>query len=130
MSRARGRHTRNWTKQVVHVSDPHITSAASLVLLQKHYFSLDKSAYSEWRMRQIRRKWMKEKMKCPDSEGGLTCELCGKKGLLPKTKNPEQLATLDHIKEIGKGGKWNDPSNFQVACANCNSEKNKSLYRT
>lgn len=53
-----------------------------------------------------------------------------KKGLLPKTKNPEKLATLDHIKEIGKGGKWNDPSNFQVACANCNARKNKSLHRT
>lgn len=127
MTRSRGRQMTAWLVQVVHIADPHVTSAANLVLLQKQYFALDMSIYSDWRMCHIRRKWMKIQMKTPDAKGGLTCAICGKQGLRPESQDQHNLATLDHILEIGKGGSWNDPTNFQVACRKCNAQKNNVL---
>lgn len=127
MTRSRGRQTRMWLVQVVHIADPHVTSAANLVLLQKQYFALDKSIYSDWRMAHIRRKWMKKQMKSPDAKGGLTCAICGKQGLNPTSEIHQEQATLDHITNISDGGSWSDSNNFQVACHRCNSDKNKTL---
>lgn len=127
MTRSRGRNTQAWLAQVVHIEEPHVTSAANLVLLAKQYFAQDKSIYSDWRMCHIRKKWMKLQLKTPDALGGLTCAICGKQGLTPNNEDPKMLATLDHIVEIGLGGKWNDPSNFQVACRQCNAYKNVKL---
>ncbi len=67
---------------------------------------------------------MKRKMKTPDELGGLTCAICGRKGLLPRNTTLKNLATLDHITDIELGGSWRDPSNFQVACKDCNHRKN------
>ncbi len=127
MTRSRGRMTQAWLAQVVHIEEPHVTSAANLVLLSKQYFAADKSIYSDWRMCHIRKKWMRQQMKTPDALGGLTCAICGKQGLKPSGSDLQNFATLDHIVEITKGGKWNDPSNFQVACRQCNSYKNVKL---
>ncbi len=112
--------------QVVHVTNPDVASAANLTLLSQHYFALDKSIYTDWRMAHVRRKWMKQQMETPDELGGLTCAICGRKGLKPWT-TPK--ATLDHIVNIGHGGAWNDPSNFQVACEKCNNDKNSKLQK-
>jgi 5-methylcytosine-specific restriction endonuclease McrA len=132
MTRSKGRASQGWLVQAVHVDEPDITSAAHLALLAKHYFSLDRSIYTDWRMAHIRRKWMKQQLKHPDELGGLTCAICGKKGLKPY-KQPDvptnDMATLDHIIEIGRGGSWNDPTNFQVACVHCNSTKNSMLQK-
>lgn len=122
--RANGRKYRQWLIQVVHISDPPVNSPAALVLLAKMYFKLDKSIYSESRMTRIRKKWMKKQMKTPDEKGGLTCVLCGKKGLLPDTNNKNNLATVDHIIELKCNGPWADPTNFQVACYHCNTNRN------
>lgn len=126
MTRSQGKNgSTRWVIQAVHIGDPDITSGASLALLAKKYYTLDRSIYSEWRMTRIRRKWMKKLMKTPDEEGGLTCAICGRKGLKPdERQDRNKQATLDHIHEIGKGGSWNDPINFQVACYPCNSYKN------
>lgn len=110
--------------QVVHITEPDITSAAALALLAKKYVSLDKSIYTEFRMHRIRNKWMKRLMLAPDEQGGLTCAICGKKGLRPNESDPHKKATLDHITEISVGGDWRNPSNFQVLCKDCNSLKN------
>jgi 5-methylcytosine-specific restriction endonuclease McrA len=109
--------------QVVHVAEPDITSAASLALLAKHYCSLDKSIYTEYRMYKIRRRWMNLQMQTPDEEGGLTCAICGRKGLNPWAKDVNMRAVLDHIQEIALNGPWNDPANFQVTCDRCNNQK-------
>jgi 5-methylcytosine-specific restriction endonuclease McrA len=126
MTRSRGRATKRWLTQVVHIQNMDIPSAANLVLLSKEYFSADKSIYSDWRMCHIRKKWMKQQMKTPDALGGLTCAICGKQGLKPGVTDVTQLATLDHIVEISHGGVWNDPSNFQVACHGCNAKKSET----
>jgi 5-methylcytosine-specific restriction endonuclease McrA len=122
--RAAGRRDRQWVIQVVHISDPPLDSPAALALLAKMYFALDRTIYSEARMTKIRRKWMKKQMKTPDEMGGLTCVLCGKKGLLPNSKSKKKLATLDHIIELKCNGPWADPNNFQVACYHCNTHRN------
>lgn len=118
-----------WVVQVVHISDPPVTSPASLALLAKKYYSLDRSIYSEFRMTRLRNKWMKLQMKTPDAKGGLTCAICGKQGLKHRNAPKDNMATLDHIVEIVRGGQWNDPHNFQVACYKCNALKNVLLQR-
>jgi len=73
---------------------------------------------------------MKLQMKTPDSEGGLTCALCGKKGLKYRgAKRRREQATLDHIVEIVNGGCWHDPNNFQVVCYACNANKNHLMQK-
>ncbi len=129
MTRSQGRASLTWLVQVVNIAEPDITSAANLALLAQHYFSLDKSIYTDWRMAHVRRKWMKQQLKTPDELGGLTCAICGKKGLHPDRKKGTGLATLDHIVDIGRGGEWNNPSNFQVACDRCNNNKNSRLQK-
>jgi len=125
MTRSQGKKSKSWVVQVVHVEEPHIRSAAALVLLAKKYFVLDKSIYTERRMHRLRNKWMRLQLKTNrDEAGGLTCNICGRKGLNPFTKYEKQLAVLDHIVEIGRNGSWYDPNNFQVACYCCNDRKN------
>jgi len=72
------------------------------------------------------KKQMRENL---DEKGGLTCAICGRKGLKPFKTDKRNQATLDHIVEIVKGGKWNDYTNFQVACGECNARKNNNLQR-
>ena len=115
--------------QKVFSKEPPLTSPASLALLHKKYFDLDRNIYSHSRMSSLRKRWFKLQMKSPDDRGGLTCAICGRKGLLPDAPNLNHRATLDHIFEIGLGGEWNDPANFQVACRRCNCFKNKKLQQ-
>ena len=129
MSRFEAWKSRHWVVQAVHVSDPPITSAAALVLLAKKYFGEDKSIYTNFRMMKVRRKWIKQLMLNPDEEGGLTCSICGKKGLLPQSSNKRKVATIDHIIDISEGGSWNDPNNFRIACSRCNGYKNDQKMR-
>lgn len=114
---------RRWTSQIVYVQNPQVSSPAALVLLSRMYSAVDKSFYTTARMHRIRTRWMKSLMKSPDEKGGLTCAICGKKGLLPFTSNSGKLATLDHIVSISNGGSWYDTNNFQVACRRCNNGK-------
>jgi len=130
MTRSQGRRNRAWAVQVVHIADPDITTAAALALLAKKYCAEDKSIYTEYRMHRIRNRWMKEQLKVARDElGGLTCAICGKKGLNPWTSDIDNRAVLDHIIEITAGGSWSNPSNFQVACDFCNSIKNDNLQK-
>ena len=129
MTRSKGRRSRDWAVQVCHIQDPPVNSAAQLCLLSKHYFSLDKSIYTEFRMHKIRNKWMRLQMKTPDACGGLTCANCKQQGLSPWTEDVSKRAVLDHIVEIGIGGDWRDPNNFQVLCDRCNGKKNDELQR-
>lgn len=130
MTRSQGKKLKSWVIQVVHVKEPHIRSAAALVLLAKKYFVLDKSIYTERRMHRLRNRWMRLQLKTSrDEEGGLTCAICGRKGLNPFSRIEKQLAVLDHIVEICQNGSWHDPSNFQVSCYRCNDRKNDQLQK-
>lgn len=127
MTRSKGKRSRHWAIQVVHIEDPPITSPAHLVLLAKQYCAQDKGIYTEFRMHKIRHKWMKLQMKTPDALGGLTCAKCKREGLKPWTKDIKERAVLDHVHEISLGGAWNDPQNFQVLCDRCNTRKNDRI---
>lgn len=127
--RAAGRASKRWTKQTVTVANPHIQSPAHLVLLARHYLSLDRSIYTEFRMNKVRNRWMKEQMKQIDPKGGLTCAICGKQGLKPHTADEKIRATLDHIVQLKDDGAWNNPTNFRVACFRCNTRRDQLQYR-
>lgn len=129
MTRSKGKQARYWAIQVCHIQDPPANSAANLCMMAKHYVSLDKSIYTEFRMHKIRNKWMKLQMKTPDEMGGLTCAHCGRKGLQPFNAPIEDRAVLDHKIEIASGGNWRDPSNFQVLCDRCNGKKNDTFQK-
>jgi 5-methylcytosine-specific restriction endonuclease McrA len=124
--RAEGRISRRWARQTVLTEDPPVSSPAAMVLLVRKYFLLDKTIFSERRMLHIRTRWMKEQVKSSRilfHSSKLRCKICGRGGLDPFTQDKNKLATLDHIVELDKGGSWNDPSNFQVACYRCNGRK-------
>ena len=125
MTRSQGKAYRHWVVQKVHTYDPDISSSAALVLLAKKCFQLDKDIYTDTRMQRIREKWIKKLMKTPDEAGGLTCAICGRKGLRLDADNRFQIATLDHIINVSEGGPWNDVNNFRVACYSCNSKRNE-----
>lgn len=124
IGRASGSFMRRWCKQTVLITDPPVDSPAAMVLLSRFYSSLDPTIFRESRMSRLRTRWMHEQMKTPDSKGGLTCAICGRKGLNPFTKNKHKLATLDHIHELKRGGAWYDTANFRVACSQCNNARN------
>lgn len=122
--RAQNKRYEMWRNQQVLITDPPITSPAALVLLAKLYRTKDHTIFTESRMTRIRNAWMKRQMKTPDSKGGLTCGICGRQGLNPKTRDKNKLATLDHIVELKSDGPWKDPNNFRVACYRCNCQRN------
>lgn len=130
MTRSKGKQSRSWAVQVVHIQDPPSTSPAQLVLLAKQYSAQDKSIYTEFRMHRARNKWMKKQMREHlDEANGLTCVHCGQKGLQPWTEDVSKRAVLDHVVEICLGGDWRDPENFQVLCDRCNGQKNDRLQK-
>ena len=129
MTRSEGKQSRFWTLQGVYVQNPPISSPAHLVLLTKKYWNADHTIYSNCRMQKIRNEWMRLQMQTPDALGGLTCKICGREGLNPWAKNIKKKAVLDHIHEIGCGGAWDDPANFQVLCERCNNTKDKLRQR-
>jgi len=130
MTRSKGKQSRSWAVQVVHIKDPPINSAAHLCLLAKKYFTADKSIYTEFRMHKLRNKWMKIQMREHlDERGGLTCTDCKRMGLNPWTADDNMRAVLDHKTEIASNGKWNDSENFQVLCDRCNRQKNDRFQK-
>jgi 5-methylcytosine-specific restriction endonuclease McrA len=123
MTRADASKYDKWRGQSILIEEPPITSPAALVFLTRKMFTMDKSIFSNFRMLRLRDKWMLEQQQKSENNGELTCAICGRKGLNPFISNKNILATLDHIVSIGKGGSWNDTSNFQVACYQCNMKK-------
>jgi hypothetical protein len=102
----------------VHSHDP-----ANLVLLSREFQNQDDSRYTDLKMLTIRHAWMRQQEEV-HGKRELTCYICGKKHLNPWSKSKKRLATLDHVEPIAKSPhRWNDPTNFQVACFMCNSVK-------
>lgn len=99
-------------------SDP-----AGLILLNREYQKRDTTRYTDIKMLELRHKWMYEQ-ELIYGKDNLVCVLCGKQHLSPWTRNKNDLATLDHIIPIARAHhRWNDPTNFQIACRRCNGNK-------
>ena len=102
----------------VMVKDPHIQSQAALVLLCDKY---TEESISQWL--KFKDEYIKEYLKEHDK---LECAYCGRDDLVIENEGRRQhanLATLDHIHPLSKGGSKYDPENIAIACYKCNQEK-------
>jgi len=111
--------------------NPHIKSYAALILLNNKLMSQDESFIND-----DFRKWLEFREvylnKQLSIHKTLNCSYCNKpnleiggktpKDLLDNNKNPN-LATIDHIIPLCKGGDKYDEQNICVCCKNCNKEK-------
>ena len=109
--------------------DPHVKSLASAILLKMHYLFLDdtRDNYNVW-LKFREHYLISQKL----TKGDLVCHYCGKVHLEiggrrpedngPNNKNPN-LATIDHVVPLSKGGNKYDESNLVVACKKCNKKK-------
>jgi 5-methylcytosine-specific restriction endonuclease McrA len=99
------------------VNEPHTQSLAALVLLTKKLAPKPLN-YKVW----LRyRKWFfRQHLK---THKKLICYYCGKGPLKKQSDFTEDLATLDHVKPLSKGGERFHSSNLVVACFRCNSRK-------
>jgi 5-methylcytosine-specific restriction endonuclease McrA len=99
------------------VASPHPQSLAALVLLTKK-LAPRPIGYREW----LRyRKWyIREYVRRHKT---LECFYCGKGPLKRQSDSNDDLATLDHVKPLSKGGERFHSSNLVIACYRCNSRK-------
>jgi len=99
--------------------DPHPQSLGALVLLSRHY------------SKQQLFKWLSFRDKLLD-ERELKCVYCGRDDLVKDQpehlrKQLPNLATIDHVKPVSKGGKRYDKDNCVVSCRKCNAKKADKL---
>ena len=106
-------------RQVVTVAEPHVTSMAALVLLGREF---RKAEMVEWL---TFRDELLDEAKARDGE--LVCHYCGRGDLVRElpdyVKKSANLATIDHVVPVSKGGKKFEKSNCVVACSGCNQRK-------
>jgi len=99
------------------VHEPHPQSLAALVLLTKRLAPRPIS-YKSWLKY---RKWfLREHLK---KHKTLICFYCGNGPLKKQSDFNRDLATLDHVKPLSKGGERFHSSNLVIACYTCNSRK-------
>ena len=106
-----------YAKHNVLVHNPHPQSLAALVLLTKKLSPQPVSyktwlKYRKWFLKQYLRKYKT-----------LVCFYCGNGPLKSQADSNKELATLDHVKPLSKGGERFHSSNLVVACYTCNSRK-------
>ena len=62
-----------------------------------------------------------------ERDGKLVCAYCGRDDLIPDVpesgRQPANLATIDHIHPVSKGGGRFDKANVCIACYPCNQKK-------
>lgn len=113
--------------------NPCVSSRASYELLKEYYYNLDEDYFDDYQELQ---KWLefREEFLIEQKEinGDLVCKYCGKphleiggrsrKDMSLNNKNPN-LATVDHVFPLSKGGPKYDKSNLVVSCKKCNQNK-------
>jgi hypothetical protein len=117
---------------------PSIKSRASYELLKNKLISLDDEYFlndcgelHKWL--KFREEYLLEQKKI---KGNLVCKYCGKKHLeiggrsaedLIKNNKNKNLATIDHVYPLSKGGKKYDWKNMVVSCKRCNRNKGDKI---
>jgi 5-methylcytosine-specific restriction endonuclease McrA len=106
-----------YDKHNVLVFDPHPQSLAALVLLTKKLAPrpLGYKVWLKYRGWFLRQHWRIYKE--------FRCHYCKKTGLKSQSDVPAELATLDHVQPLAKGGLKFHSSNIVVACSPCNNRK-------
>ena len=107
-------------RHIIYVENPDVSSMASLVCLTREY--------AEEELRQ----WLAFRNSVLDEHstenGTLECSYCGLSGLLRDPpvgcrRYPANLATVDHVVPVSKGGGRYDRGNCVIACYACNQKK-------
>jgi len=116
---------------LIDVSEPHIQSPASYLLLKNIYKLRERkegrTAVPEWRRwLTYRNKYLKKQKKL--NKGNLVCSYCGTQYLDANTNNPfrkreRRDATVDHIVAQANGGDKYSEDNMCVCCSGCNGRK-------
>jgi 5-methylcytosine-specific restriction endonuclease McrA len=106
-----------YSEHNVLVGNPHPHSLAALVLLTRQ-LAPKPMGYRVWL--KYRKWYIRKHLK---SHRELKCSYCGKGSLRKQSNNTDNLATLDHVIPVSKGGKKFCSSNIVIACHFCNSRK-------
>lgn len=106
-----------YSEHTILVKEPNVQSLAALVLLTKK-LAPKKTMYRCWL--KYRAWYLKQHMLL---FGNLSCFYCGKQSLKKQSNSNTDLATLDHVKPISKGGDKFNSSNIVIACYSCNQRK-------
>lgn len=118
-------------KHLLYVEDPHIKSYASYILLKNRLKNLDDEPTWAIELKKYL-KFREEFLNESKIDGKLICVYCQRDDLVEghhefKNKNLNNnipnLATIDHIIPISKGGSKYDKSNCCISCKKCNQKK-------
>jgi 5-methylcytosine-specific restriction endonuclease McrA len=111
-------------RHVLIVEDPHPRSMAALIALRRTY-----------RDEEVQR-WLKFRESileaCEAIYGCLVCHYCGRRDLVREEnplngRQPANMATIDHVVPLSKGGAKEDSENCVIACQRCNEKKADKL---
>jgi 5-methylcytosine-specific restriction endonuclease McrA len=103
------------SKHEVLIEVPHIQSLGALVLLTKRYRMDEIQLWLDFRDEFL-------------SSRPLVCHYCKRDDLIKDqpegvVRHVSNLATIDHVYPVSKGGPRYDPSNCVVSCLKCNADK-------
>lgn len=119
-------------QHIIFEDNPSIKSRAAYLLLKERLLleSDEKDELKEYL--NFRENFMNKKLK--EGKGILTCVYCGRKDLVKGSRKNhkhnnslQNLATIDHVIPVSKGGPKLDEKNCVVSCRSCNSRKGNSL---
>lgn len=115
-----------FNKHIIYPRNPHPQSLAALILLHHNYTPIPNSVRFWLRYRKhILKLWRRK--------GKFYCFYCGKgplkKEIYPSKKtNYINLATLDHVVPVSKGGEEYSEKNLLLACGFCNNKKGNKNF--
>jgi len=111
-------------RQVVTIEDPHPGSMAGMIALRRTYRDIELDRWLKLRESILEA--------CEAIHGCLVCHYCGKRDLVQEEnpvngRQPANMATIDHVIPLSKGGAKDDPDNLVIACQRCNEKKADKL---
>ena len=121
----------------IHIDNPHTKSRAAYEILKEKltFNDVDYHDIHEWlEFREIY--LLKQKAL---NGGILKCHYCPKEGLdiggrstpqeLAKNNKNKNLATIDHVIPLSKGGERYNEKNLVVSCKKCNQKKDNKILK-
>ena len=108
--------------------EPTSKTHAASVLLRDYYHGLDEDYLKSYNGRMERIQFSRNTLtKWKGMLGGLFCVYCNKKNLEIEydgmTVSPGNMATLEHLTPVSKGGGVFDLAHIVCACGNCNRKR-------
>lgn len=101
------------------VAEPHVQSPASLMLLNRELSQQDETIFNYQTWLEFRDKYFADIM---ERDFCIRCAYCCK-DLKPDSKDNKEVATIDHVIPVSKGGDIFNLDNLVSACYTCNQRK-------